>query len=64
VAVPTRRSLVAWTLGNFVFPSGGLTGRTAILHVALGADGVRGYRLEPVRIDGFRPRLSRAEQPD
>jgi poly-gamma-glutamate synthesis protein (capsule biosynthesis protein) len=63
VAQPTRRSLVAWTLGNFVFPSGGLTGRTAILHVALGADGVRGYRLQPVRIDGFRPRLSRAAQP-
>jgi poly-gamma-glutamate synthesis protein (capsule biosynthesis protein) len=63
VARPTTRSLVAWTLGNFVFPSGGLTGRTAILHVALGADGVRGYRLLPVRIDGFRPRLSRGPQP-
>jgi poly-gamma-glutamate synthesis protein (capsule biosynthesis protein) len=63
VVQPRRRSLVAWTLGNFVFPSGGLTGRTAILHVALGADGVRGYRLLPVRIDGFRPRLSRAAQP-
>jgi Bacterial capsule synthesis protein PGA_cap len=54
---PTRRSLVAWTLGNFVFPSGGVTSRTGILHVALGADGVVGYRLLPVRIDGFRPRL-------
>jgi poly-gamma-glutamate synthesis protein (capsule biosynthesis protein) len=63
LAQPTHRSLVAWTLGNFVFPSGGVTGRTAILHVALGADGVRGYRLEPVRIDGFRPRPSRAAQP-
>jgi poly-gamma-glutamate synthesis protein (capsule biosynthesis protein) len=63
VARPTPRSLVAWTLGNFVFPSGGVTSRTAILHVGLGADGVRGYRLVPVRIDGFRPRLSRAAQP-
>jgi poly-gamma-glutamate synthesis protein (capsule biosynthesis protein) len=62
VAIPAPRSLVAWTLGNFVFPSGSLTGRTAILHVALGADGVRGYRLVPVRIDGFRPRLGRAAQ--
>jgi poly-gamma-glutamate capsule biosynthesis protein CapA/YwtB (metallophosphatase superfamily) len=62
VATPTRRSLVAWTLGNFVFPSGSVTGRTAILHVALGADGVRGYRLVPVRIDGFRPRLAPAAQ--
>jgi poly-gamma-glutamate synthesis protein (capsule biosynthesis protein) len=62
VATPARRSLVAWTLGNFVFPSGSVTGRTAILHVALGTDGVRGYRLVPVRIDGFRPRLARAAQ--
>ena len=62
VATPTPHSLVAWTLGNFVFPSGGVTGRTAILHVALGADGVRGYRLVPVRIDGFRPRLAPAAQ--
>jgi poly-gamma-glutamate synthesis protein (capsule biosynthesis protein) len=62
VAIPAPRSLVAWTLGNFVFPSGSLTGRTAILHDALGADGVRGYRLVPDRIDGFRPRLGRAAQ--
>ncbi|MGN6799699.1 MAG: CapA family protein [Gaiellaceae bacterium] len=62
VATPASHTLVAWTLGNFVFPSGSVTGRTAILHVALGADGVRGYRLVPVRIDGFRPRLVRAAQ--
>ena len=62
VATPARHALVAWTLGNFVFPSGSVTGRTAILHVALGADGVRGYRLVPVRIDGFRPRLAPAAQ--
>jgi poly-gamma-glutamate synthesis protein (capsule biosynthesis protein) len=62
VATPSPHALVAWTLGNFVFPSGSVTGRTAILHVALGADGVRGYRLVPVRIDGFRPRLARAAQ--
>jgi hypothetical protein len=62
VATPAPHALVAWTLGNFVFPSGSVTGRTAILHVALGADGVRGYRQVPVRIDGFRPRLARAAQ--
>jgi hypothetical protein len=62
VATPTPHSLVAWTLGNFVFPSGSASGRTAILHVALGADGVRGSRLLPVRIDGFRPRLVPAAQ--
>jgi poly-gamma-glutamate synthesis protein (capsule biosynthesis protein) len=60
VSRPTARSLVAWTLGNFVFPSSGVTSRTAILHVALGADGVRGSRLVPVTIDGFRPRLGAA----
>ncbi len=58
LARPTERSLVAWTLGNFVFPSSGTTSRTAILQVALGADGVRGHRLVPVRIEGFRPRLA------
>src|SRR5581483_8067038 len=35
---PTRHTLVAWTLGNFVFPSGGATSRTGILRVRLGAD--------------------------
>jgi poly-gamma-glutamate synthesis protein (capsule biosynthesis protein) len=54
---PTAHTLVAWTLGNFVFPSAGETARTAILDVRLDAQGVRGYRLVPARIDGFRPRL-------
>jgi hypothetical protein len=52
---PTRRTLVAWTLGNFVFPSGGKTDRTGILQVRLGADGVEGYWKTPVTIEGFRP---------
>jgi hypothetical protein len=58
VTQPTRRSLVAWTLGNFVFPSSGATAQTAILQVRLDARGVHGYRLIPVRIDGFVPRLA------
>jgi poly-gamma-glutamate synthesis protein (capsule biosynthesis protein) len=57
---PTAHALVAWTLGNFVFPSGGVTGRTAILHVELDRRGVRAARLVPVTIDGFRPRLRTA----
>lgn len=57
LATPTHSALVAWTLGNFVFPSGGATSRTAILHVALARSGVVGYRLLPARIEGFRPRL-------
>jgi len=56
---PTPRSLVAWTLGNFVFPSSGVTARTAILRVDLDSRGVRAFRFLPVAIDGFRPRLQR-----
>jgi poly-gamma-glutamate synthesis protein (capsule biosynthesis protein) len=57
VVRPTRRTLVAWTLGNFVFPSAGPTARTGILQVRLGADGVEGYDKAPVTIRGFRPVL-------
>ena len=54
---PSARTLVAWTLGNFVFPSSGAPARSAILRVELGLGGVRSFRLRPVWIDGFRPRL-------
>jgi poly-gamma-glutamate capsule biosynthesis protein CapA/YwtB (metallophosphatase superfamily) len=54
---PGSRTLVAWTLGNFVFPASGVTARTGILQVHLDARGVRGYRVLPAQIDGFRPRL-------
>jgi poly-gamma-glutamate synthesis protein (capsule biosynthesis protein) len=54
---PSGHTLVAWTLGNFVFPSGSTTGRTGILQVRLGADGVEGYAKTPVTIAGFRPIL-------
>jgi poly-gamma-glutamate capsule biosynthesis protein CapA/YwtB (metallophosphatase superfamily) len=57
VVRPSRHTLVAWTLGNFVFPSGSATARTGILQVRLGADGVEGYRKRPVTIAGFRPVL-------
>jgi hypothetical protein len=56
VSHPTRHTLVAWTLGNFVFPSAGITARSGILRVELGAAGVSGYRTVPIAIDGFRPR--------
>lgn len=56
VSRPTRHSLVAWTLGNFVFPSSGVSARTAILRAELSSAGVERYRLLPVRIDGFSPR--------
>ena len=57
VVRPTRRVLVAWSLGNFVFPpSSPGTDRTAILHLDLARDGVRTYRLQHVRIVGVQPR--------
>jgi poly-gamma-glutamate synthesis protein (capsule biosynthesis protein) len=55
---PSRTTLVAWTLGNFVFPASGVRANTAILSVALERRGVAGYRLLPVRIEGFRPMLA------
>ncbi len=57
VTRPTARTLVAWTLGNFVFPSSADRAKTAVLRVLLDSSGVRAYRLLPVAIDGFRPRL-------
>jgi poly-gamma-glutamate capsule biosynthesis protein CapA/YwtB (metallophosphatase superfamily) len=59
VVRPTRRVLVAWSLGNFVFPPNSPgTDRTAILHVDLALDGVRAYRLQRARIVGVQPRLA------
>ena len=58
VVRPNRHTLVAWTLGNFVFPAGSATtARTGILQVRLGSDGVEGYRTTPATIEGFRPVL-------
>lgn len=56
VVVPLEGRLVAWSLGNFVFPAYRPdTTRSAILHVELDAHGVRAHRLQPVRIKGDRP---------
>ncbi len=56
VTEPAPRRLVAWTLGNFVFPAvRAETVRTAILTVRLDARGVRGWDLHAARIEGFRP---------
>ena len=58
VARPARRRLVAWSLGNFVFPphSPG-TDETGVLQVSLDARGVRGYSFRAARIVGVQPRL-------
>lgn len=55
---PTRTTLVAWTLGNFVFPSASsATSRTAILLVGLTSRGVSGFHLVPA-VSGVRPVLA------
>ncbi len=60
VSSPTRHSVVAWTLGNFVFPANSAgTTRTGILIVALDRNGVRGWRVDHATIHGFRPELDR-----
>src|SRR5262245_18484506 len=52
------RRLVAWSLGNFVFPSGApQTRSTGVLLASLDARGVTGYRLARATIHGFRPVL-------
>jgi poly-gamma-glutamate synthesis protein (capsule biosynthesis protein) len=48
--------VVAWTLGNFVFPANSpSTVRTGILELRLDRQGVRAWRVTPARIEGFRP---------
>ena len=58
VARPDRRRLVAWSLGNFVFPAhSSLTERTGVLLLRLDARGVRGYSFRRAEISGVQPRL-------
>jgi poly-gamma-glutamate capsule biosynthesis protein CapA/YwtB (metallophosphatase superfamily) len=48
--------IVAWTLGNFVFPANAAsTVRTGILEIRLDRLGVRAWSVVHARIDGFRP---------
>jgi poly-gamma-glutamate capsule biosynthesis protein CapA/YwtB (metallophosphatase superfamily) len=63
VLQPIRRRgkrLVAWSLGNFVFPAASPgTTRTGILRIGLGRDGVRSFGFRRARIHGVQPRLER-----
>jgi hypothetical protein len=53
------RRLVAWSLGNFVFPANSPgTERTGILLLRLDDHGVRGYSFRRARIAGVQPRLT------
>jgi hypothetical protein len=58
LARPARGRLVAWSLGNFVFPphSPG-TEDTGVLLVRLDVHGVRGYSFRAAQIVGVQPRL-------
>jgi hypothetical protein len=56
----TGNRLVAWSLGNFVFPAHSAgTERTGILRLRLGARGVLGYGFRRARIHWVQPRLVR-----
>ena len=58
------RKLVAWSLGNFVFPSGApQTTSTGVLLATLDAHGVTGFRLARATIHGFRPGARRTPAP-
>lgn len=52
-----HRSLVAYSLGNFVFDGRTDSERTSeILHVEIDKSGVKGYRVTPMRIENGFPR--------
>lgn len=57
---PAPRSVVAWSLGNFVFPAHSpLTEETGVLLLDLDARGVRRVHLRRATIAGVQPRLHR-----
>jgi hypothetical protein len=57
IAAVSLHRLIAWSLGNFVFPAGSPeAARSGILFVQLDAHGVRGHRLQPV-VAGAQPQL-------
>jgi poly-gamma-glutamate capsule biosynthesis protein CapA/YwtB (metallophosphatase superfamily) len=57
IARPSSTTLVAWTLGNFVFPAGGgAATRSGVLLVGLGAHGVLNSHVVPA-LSGVRPTL-------
>jgi poly-gamma-glutamate synthesis protein (capsule biosynthesis protein) len=56
--VRTRRRVIAYSLGNFVWAAGsGATSRTGILRLRLSRRGVERTRFLPARISGTRPAL-------
>jgi poly-gamma-glutamate synthesis protein (capsule biosynthesis protein) len=56
------RSLIAYSLGNFLFPSRGETRHTMILRYTPHAEGRAVVEIIPCMIDGFRPRMASSEE--
>lgn len=58
-----RKSIIAYSLGNFVFDSpvrlNRLVGESMILKLRIGLDGLLGAEIVPVTIDGYRPLIAR-----
>jgi len=52
------RALIAYSLGNFLFPSRGAASRTAVLRYQPQPDGSARAEVIPCTIEGFRPRLA------
>jgi poly-gamma-glutamate synthesis protein (capsule biosynthesis protein) len=59
----TRRALVAYSLGNFLFDQKGVrTRESVVLRVTLGRGGVTAANLVPLTVDGARPRPATPEE--
>ena len=59
----SRQALVAYSLGNFLFDQKGVrTRESVVLRVTLGSGGVTAANLEPVTVDGARPRPATPEE--
>jgi poly-gamma-glutamate capsule biosynthesis protein CapA/YwtB (metallophosphatase superfamily) len=56
------RSLIAYSLGNFLFPSRGQTRRSMMVRYVPARDGPAQVEIIPCIIDGFRPRVASSKE--
>jgi poly-gamma-glutamate synthesis protein (capsule biosynthesis protein) len=57
-------ALIAYSLGNFLFPSGGSAKQTMILRYSAAQKGPARAELIPCEIEGFRPRIAAGQSRD
>ena len=58
------KCVIAWSLGNFVFDGHKEAEKQSmILEIALGNEGVRGFRILPIVIEHSRPKLASGTTP-